>query len=54
MKRIENLFNQNGIALPTARALLWIRGGDTSKLRLIPDIFRSLENDEDLIVRSMN
>ena len=47
-------FNQNGICLPTARAGNVIGGGDTSKLRLIPDIFRSLENNEDLIVRSIN
>ena len=50
----KSFFNQNDICLPTARAGNVIGGGDYSNLRLIPDIFRSIENNEDLIVRSIN
>ena len=43
---------REGVALATARAGNVIGGGDWSANRLLPDFFRSLERDEELVVRS--
>lgn len=50
----RSFFNKRNICLPSVRAGNVIGGGDYSDLRLIPDIFRSIDKNEQLIVRSIN
>ncbi|MGE7690581.1 CDP-glucose 4,6-dehydratase [Lysinibacillus sp. NPDC097214] len=49
-----NLYAQHGVAIATARAGNVIGGGDWAKDRLIPDIFRALENNRDIEIRNPN
>lgn len=48
----ESFLRDLGVGLATARAGNVIGGGDWSTDRLIPDIFRSLETDSELIIRN--
>lgn len=48
----KNAFDIHGKALATARAGNVIGGGDWSKDRIIPDCIRSIENNEDIILRN--
>jgi CDP-glucose 4,6-dehydratase len=48
----NSFFKKNGIKLASARAGNVIGGGDWAADRLIPDFFRSIENNEILHVRS--
>ncbi len=51
----QSFFNQTGAALlATARAGNVIGGGDWSEDRLIPDVARSVKNNEPLTIRSPN
>ena len=45
-------YKQHQKALASARAGNVIGGGDWSKDRIIPDIVRSLQNNEDIVVRN--
>lgn len=47
-------YAEHGIAIATARAGNVIGGGDWSKDRLIPDVIRALENNEEIIIRNPN
>lgn len=47
-------FQEHGVAIATARAGNVIGGGDWSKDRLVPDILKSIENNEDIILRNPN
>jgi CDP-glucose 4,6-dehydratase len=48
----NSFFNQTQIKLASARAGNVIGGGDWATDRLIPDFFRSIENNETLLIRS--
>ena len=48
----QDRFSEHGVSIATARAGNVIGGGDWAKDRLIPDIARSLQAGEELIVRS--
>ena len=50
----KSFFNKAGIAMATARAGNVIGGGDWSKDRLIPDIFRFLEKKQPVEIRNPN
>ena len=50
----SSFFNEEGIALASARAGNVIGGGDWTKDRLLPDIFKSIFGDRKLVVRSPN
>jgi len=50
----NSFFKKKKIFVSTARAGNVVGGGDFSKNRIVPDYFRSLVNDEKLIVRSPN
>lgn len=50
----ESNYKQHGVALATARAGNVIGGGDWSKDRLIPDVFRSLVDNSPLTIRNPN
>lgn len=45
-------YEQHGVAVGTARAGNVIGGGDWSKDRLIPDIIKSINNNEKIIIRN--
>lgn len=48
----DSFFNDKGVQLATARAGNVIGGGDWSEDRLLPDILRSIDADEKIIIRS--
>ena len=48
----DSFFTNRGVQLATARAGNVIGGGDWSKDRLIPDVLRSLDANEDVSIRS--
>jgi CDP-glucose 4,6-dehydratase len=48
----DSFFKKNGVELATARAGNVIGGGDWSKDRLIPDVLRSLDAGEVILIRS--
>jgi CDP-glucose 4,6-dehydratase len=48
----DSFFNEKGVQLATARAGNVIGGGDWSKDRLLPDILRSIDVNEKIIIRS--
>jgi CDP-glucose 4,6-dehydratase len=51
----KSFFESNDlIKLATARAGNVIGGGDISKDRLLPDIFNSIENDHEILIRNPN
>lgn len=50
----SSFFDQLNISIATARAGNVIGGGDWSADRIIPDAFRALSNNENLLVRSPN
>lgn len=47
-------YNRHGVAIATARAGNVIGGGDFAQDRLVPDILRSIINNEELIIRNPN
>ena len=47
-----SFFKNNGIGLATARAGNIIGGGDWSMDRLVPDIFRSMKNRKNILIRN--
>ena len=49
---IYSFFNKNGIKITTARAGNVLGGGDWGQFRLVPDIVRSIYNDETVILRN--
>jgi CDP-glucose 4,6-dehydratase len=49
-----NNYSEHGVALASARAGNVIGGGDWAKDRLVPDIFRFIENRQPIIIRSPN
>lgn len=49
---IKSYFQNNGLAMATARAGNVIGGGDWALDRLLPDILRSLQNNETALIRS--
>jgi CDP-glucose 4,6-dehydratase len=48
----SSFFNDKGIYLATVRAGNVIGGGDWSNNRLVPDFFRSIEDNKELLIRS--
>lgn len=50
----ESFFQDSGISIATARAGNVIGGGDWSNDRLVPDVLRSLQNDESILIRNPN
>ena len=50
----NSFFQQNGIALASARAGNVIGGGDWAADRLVPDILRALERSEPVVIRNPN
>lgn len=47
-----NDYNTHGVAIATARAGNVIGGGDWAKDRLIPDIFRAINRNEEIVIRN--
>jgi len=50
----SSYFNENQVAIGSARAGNVIGGGDWSSDRLIPDFIRAIENDRPLLIRNPN
>lgn len=50
----KSFFHETGIAMATARAGNVIGGGDWAEDRLLPDIFRSLDNNRPILIRNPN
>lgn len=49
---VESFFKDRNINIATARAGNVIGGGDWAENRIVPDIFRNIEADEDIIIRN--